>query len=162
MYFFKREKYFQKKPLFWKRIVSNTPYSLLNFPPDYLAQPEIHGQDTTLAGSGCNGCLPVIKLRPVDDIVDTDAFPFFPGIEPTAIVGYAKRDQGTFLPDRNFDSGGPCMFKYVVQLLLYNTKDRHFQLVVQQRFTWKKEVEAHLDTFGQLPDIFQQVFDGEL
>ena len=42
MYFFKREKYFQKKPLFRKRIVSNTPY-LLPVSPGYLAQPEIHG-----------------------------------------------------------------------------------------------------------------------
>lgn len=43
MYFFKREKYFQKKPPFWKWIVSNTPYSLLVSPWPVLAQPEIHG-----------------------------------------------------------------------------------------------------------------------
>ena len=32
------------------------------------------------------------------------------------------------LPDRNMDPGSPGMFQYIVQLLLYDAEDGHFQI----------------------------------
>ncbi len=116
-------------------------------------QPEYDGHMAAFARGSVNGHMPVKDLGAVDDIDDTDPIPLFPGIEPFSVIVDLEVQDLFVLPDGNMDPGSPGMFQYIVQLLLYDAENGHFQLIVQQLLRRQGKIEPDPQIVRQSPDI---------